>query len=348
VLPVDRDRCATASPKQCRGMPCPRHCFVKAAALVALGLVGLALFSACGCGPVPEEGGRDGQLAVLAGIPPLRYLVEQVGGKHVKVDVLVQPGQDPHTFQPTPQQVLSMAQAAVFFKIDMPFETVILEKIREGNQRLVVVDVTEGIKKLPLVGSCCEENGHDGHATHHADEFDPHVWLSPPLLKTMAANIAESLCQADPSHAKDYRHNLSLLDHRLDTLHHQVGRKLAPCRGQSFYVFHPGFAYFADAYGLKEEAIQLGGQMPSGKHLLALIQEAKAQGVKTVFVQPEFDPQRAQAVADALNGRVVQINGLQENVIADIEDIAVKIERAMREDRPQKTKRTKTKSETSP
>ena len=99
-------------------------------------------------------------------------------------------------------------------------------------------------------------------------ELDPHVWLSPPLLKTMAANIAAGLCRADPSHAKDYRRNLSSLDRRLDLLHQQVARRLAPYRGRSFYVFHPGFAYFADAYGLKEAAIQLGGQMPTAKQLL--------------------------------------------------------------------------------
>ena len=81
---------------------------------------------------------------MFAGIPPLAYLVEQIGGEHVKVDVLVQPGQDPHTFEPTPQQVVALGRAAVFFKIDMPFEAVLLEKVREGNRRLAVVDATQG------------------------------------------------------------------------------------------------------------------------------------------------------------------------------------------------------------
>ena len=106
---------------------------------------------------------------------------------------------------------------------------------------------------------------------------------------------------------------------------------LAPYRGRSFYVFHPGFGYFADAYGLKEEAVEAGGQSPTPKQLRALIEKARAEGVKTVFVQPEFDPQSAQVVADAIGGQVVPINGLGKNVIADIEDIAAKIEKAMRE-----------------
>ena len=301
-------------------------------------LLGIAILFAAGCRPAAENGPPDGRLQVFAGIPPLRYLVEQIGGEHVNVGVLVRPGQDPHTFEASPQQVVALGRAEVFFKVDMPFEAVILEKVREGNMQLAVVDTTEGIEKLPLAGPCCEKGGRDGHVVPDADELDPHVWLSPPLLKTMAANIATGLCQADPTHAGDYRRNLSSLDRRLDTLDQQIKRRLAPYRGRTFYVFHPGFAYFANAYGLKEEAVQLGGQMPTGKHLLALIEQAKAEGVKTVFVQPEFDPQNVRAIADTLGGQVVQINGLAENVIADIEDIALKIETAMRESAPRKTK----------
>ena len=150
---------------------------------------------------------------MFAGIPPLAYLVEQIGGEHVKVDVLVQPGQDPHTFEPTPQQVVALGRAAVFFKIDMPFEAVLLEKVQEGNRRLAVVDATRGIEKLPFDGPCGEEAGHEPRSqTSHADELDPHVWLSPPLLKTMAANIAAGLCRADPVHKREYERNLAALD----------------------------------------------------------------------------------------------------------------------------------------
>jgi zinc transport system substrate-binding protein len=293
-------------------------------------LAGIVLF-AVGCNRVAENQPSDGRLKVFAGIPPLQYLAEQIGGQHVKVDVLVQPGQDPHAFQPSPQQVVALGQAAVFFKIDMPFEAVILEKVWEGNRRLAVVDATGGIEKLPFVGPNCERCSHEGHVAYYTDEMDPHVWLSPPLLKTMAANVAAGLCQADPAHKQDYRRNLAALVERLDTLHQQVRRKLAPYRGRAFYVFHPGFAYFADAYGLKEEAVQVGGQAPTAKQLRALIANARAEGVKTVFVQPEFDPRSAQVIADALGGRVVTINGLGKNVVADIEDIAAKMERAMRE-----------------
>ena len=262
----------------------------------------------------PANRPTDGRLPVFAGIPPLAYLVEQIGGEHVKVDVLVQPGQDPHTFEPTPQQVLALGRAAVFFKIDMPFESVLLEKVREGNRRLAVVDATRGHREAadgrPVLR---EDAATTTIATLHAGEPDPHVWLSPPLLKTMAANIAAGLCRADPAHER----GLSAEPGRARWTsrcrsHQRIGRMLAPYRGRSFYVFHPGFGYFADAYGLKEEAVEAGGQSPTPKQLRALIEKAKAEGVKTVFVQPEYDPQSAQVVAEAIGGQVVPINGLGE------------------------------------
>jgi zinc transport system substrate-binding protein len=286
------------------------------------------LFFAIGCGQGRANRPSDGRLPVFVGIPPLAYLVEQIGGDHVKADVLVQPGQDPHTFVPTPQQVVALGRAAIFFKIDMPFEEVILEKVREGNRQLAIVDATRGIKKLPLENPCCGEAEHDHEA--HADQWDPHVWLSPPLLKTMAGNVAAELCRADPAHKEEYERNLAAMLRRLDVVHDRVARQLAPYRGRVFYVFHPGFAYFADAYGLKEAPVQFEGQKPSLRQLRELIQRAKRDKVTTVFIQPEFDPQSVRVIADAIHGQVVSLNGLGKDVVADIEDIAGKIEKAMR------------------
>ena len=103
---------------------------------------------------------------------------------------------------------------------------------------------------------------------------------------------------------------------------------LAPYRGRSFYVFHPGFGYFADAYGLKQEAVEAGGRSPTPKQLRALIEEARADGVQDDLRSAAVCPAEHQVVAEAIGGKVVAINGLGKDVIADIEDIAQKIETA--------------------
>jgi zinc transport system substrate-binding protein len=293
--------------------------------------VAMLLLLLGGCGANPADRAIDDRLPVFAGIPPLAYLVEQIGGEYVKVDVLVQPGQDPHTFESSPQQIFALGRAAIFFKVDMPFENVLLRKVLEGNPRLTVVDTTRGIKKRPMETPCRDQSAGDDH-DHEAEagEPDPHVWLSPPLLMTEAENIAAGLCQVDPTHKRAYQRNLAVLVKRLKAVHQRIEKMLTPYRGRSFYVFHPGFGYFADAYGLKQEAVEAGGHAPAPKQLQVLIEKAHADRVTTIFVQPQFSPQSGQVAAETLGGKVVPINGLGKNVIEDIEDIAVKVETAMK------------------
>ena len=317
-------------------MACAKDCVLGRLArpLVAGFLLAICL---AGCGSIESDAPSDGRLSVFVGVPPMAYLVEQIGAHHVKVDVLVRPGQGPHTFEPTPQQILALGRAKIFFTVDLPMETVLLHKVREGNRRLQVVDVTRGIDKREADALCCEHPGHDGHhGATEPDKSDPHVWLSPRLLAIEAETIAEALCQADPAHQRDYQRNLAALLDRLDAADRRVREMLAPYRGRSFYVFHPGFGYFADAYGLEQNAVEAGGRAPKPKQLRALIQKARADGVTTVFVQPQFDPRSARVVAEALGGQVVSIDGLGKDVVANIEDIATKIEVAMKDTPPKK------------
>jgi len=277
---------------------------------------------------------------VFVGIPPLAYLVEQIGGEHVKVDVLVQPGQDPHTFEPRPQQILALSKARLFFQIGMSFENVLLDKIKEGNKHLIIVDTTRGIQKHTMETDSCD-HGHEnssqktGHLENnaedeHAGELDPHVWLSLPLLKQMAQNIAVALENADSANAHLYAENLAVLLDRMDALHAKISLMLEPYRGQVFYVFHPGFGYFADAYGLKQVAVEAGGRSPSPKQMQALIEKARKDRVKVIFVQPQSPQQSAWVIAEAVGGKVVTINGLAKDVLFDIEDIATKVDAALK------------------
>ena len=124
---------------------------------------------------------------------------------------------------------------------------------------------------------------------------------------------------------------MAALFERIDAVHRNIQRRLAPFRGRSFYVFHPGFGYFADTYGLKEQAIEAEGRAPAPKQLKALIEKARAEGVKTIFVQSQFDPHAATAIAEALGGRIVPIDGLAKDVPENLETIASKIESSFRQ-----------------
>jgi len=160
-------------------------------------------------------------------------------------------------------------------------------------------------------------------------QSDPHIWLAPPLLKIEAGNVAAALSAADPVHVKEYEANLAAFRAELDATDAKLRAELAPFTGRTFYVFHPAFGYFADAYGLRQAAVEIEGKSPTPKQLAGLIARARAEGVKMVFVQPQFDPRAAETVARAIEGRVASMDDLAPDVIKNLETMAAEIAAAL-------------------
>ena len=113
-------------------------------------------------------------------------------------------------------------------------------------------------------------HGHESHGhghSHDADGLDPHTWLNPLIAKIQAATIATTLIQIDPAHRAIYEENLKKFEVDLDNINTELINSLAPIRGKSFFVFHPAFGYFADAYGLKQVAVEVEGKKPTAGSL---------------------------------------------------------------------------------
>jgi zinc transport system substrate-binding protein len=256
------------------------------------------------------------QIPVFVSILPQAFFVEQIGGKRVEVDVLVQPGQSPATYAPTPKQMTKLAQSRVFFRIGVAFENVLIPKIKNSMPHLNIVDTRKDIILER------QEEGHDDDGHHHDSELDPHIWLDPLLVKKQAANIYEALVQIDPEGEPEFKANLLSFSQALDDLHLLLSRQLAPVKGKSFFVFHPAFGYFARAYGLQQIAVETGGKKPSGRHITQLIDSARQQGVKVLFVQPQFSQKSAQVIARAIGGTVVAIDPLAKDYFSNMKKMA--------------------------
>jgi zinc transport system substrate-binding protein len=268
-------------------------------------------------------------IEVFAGIPPVAYLVERIGGEHVKVETLMQPGQDPHTYEPSPKQIRALGRAKMIFKVGMSFEDRLVEKIRKSQENIQIVDTTTNIKKI--LATPCEEHDSKEKTHKHADEdYDPHVWLSPSNLKIQAANIAEALEKADADHAESFKANRKKLDADIDALNDKLAKRIKPFAGRSFFVYHPAFAYFGESFGLKQDAVQLGGKQPTLKQLEQLLRRAESEKANAVFIQPQFDPRSAENIAQKIGAKVVPMNDMSKDVLANLEEIAEKIEQAMK------------------
>ena len=273
----------------------------------------------------------SGKVRVVVTIAPAAYFVERVGGEHVEVQVLVGPGQSPHTFEPTLVQLGWLARAQVYFETGIPFEKQLVAKAAKTNASLRVKDISDGVRRRYMAADEAAGDTDEPAGTHasEAGEPDPHTWLNPLNAKAEAANVCTVLKEVDPAHAKDYEENLGALHRDLDAVNAKVAAALAPLKGRPFFVYHPAFGYFADAYGLRQVAVEIEGKSPSLKQVAELIRRARAEGVKVIFVQPQFSPKSAEMIAQEIGGVVVPINDLAHDYIRNLEEIAEKIRQGL-------------------
>jgi zinc transport system substrate-binding protein len=264
----------------------------------------------------PEQGIR-----VFVSILPQVTFVKEVGGDRVIVEALVRPGQDPHTFEPTGQQMARLARAAVFFRIGVPFENALIPRIQGSTRNLLIVDTQAGIPLRPL----------NEEAEHGEGGPDPHTWMSPLLVKRQAQTIRDALAELDPAGKQSYQANYERFAAELEALHQEIAAALAPFRGKDLFVYHAAYGYFADEFGLRQVAVEIGGAQPSARQLAGLIDRARQEGVKVIFVQPQFSPKGAETLAESIGGAVVPLDPLAEDYLGNMREMTRRIRQAFGE-----------------
>ncbi len=293
---------------------------LKTAVLIVMALVAPAFASQSLIADKPYK-----PLPVFVSIQPQAYFVKRIGGERVFVNTLVMPGENPATYAPSPGQMLQLAKAKVFFRIGVPFEDSLMPKIENSSKDLLIVDTQKGILLREMEGG-----HHDMAEGLHTTIWDPHTWLSPLLVKKQAETIYKAIVQLDPSGEPYYGANYSAFIKDLDLLHKKIKESLAPAKGRTIFVFHPAFGYFADAYGLKQMAVETEGKAPKGKKLSMFIKKAKKSGVRVVFVQKQFDRSAARSIANAINGAVIPLNPLAMDYMKSLEEMANKVAEALK------------------
>ena len=267
-------------------------------------------------------------LRIVVSVVPLKTFVERIGGDRVHVDVMVPPGHSPATYDPSPRQVAALAEADLYVRVGVPFETAWMRRFQGANPTLSVLDLRDGITLRPM-----PTHHHEGHgkladqtapteAGGTGDAMDSHIWTSPRLVRAMSRNIAERLTALDPTHAADYAANQRAFDAELAALDSWLTERLADLDDRRFLVFHPAWGYFAADYQLEQVPIEYEGKAPGARRLATLIDQARSAGIRVVFVQPQFDRRAPEQLARAIGGRVVAIDPLSADYIANLHRVA--------------------------
>ena len=256
------------------------------------GVLSVALLATAACGGGGSS--TDRKTEITASFYPVAWLAERVGGEDAEVTTLTKPGTEPHDLELSPRQVAEITETdlGLYVKGLQPAVDQAFAQHAEGRS----LDVASLVKTLPADGHEHEE----GEGEAHEGEHDPHIWLDPARMATVATGIGEKLAAVDPDNAGDYRARAAKTAGELNALDGEFKAGLAECEQDTIVTSHGAFAYLADRYGLKQ--VSIAGIDPSSEpspaRMAELSDQIKALGVTTVFTETLVSPKLAQALAE--------------------------------------------------
>lgn len=263
-----------------------------------------------------KQNGSEKTITVT--IEPLRYITEQIAGDKFKVVSMVPKGSSPETYDPTPQQLVELGDSKAYFRIGyIGFEKTWLDRLIENTPHMQIFDTSVGVNLIYDSHHHCNADGHQ----HVHEGVEPHIWNSPINAQIIAKNVLLALTQMDKENEEYYTDRYKVLDKDLERTDSIIKVQLKDA-DKVFMIYHPALSYFARDYGLKQISIEDGGKEPSPVHLKNLIDSARKENVKVIFVQQEFDSRNAELIAKETGVKIIPINPLSYNWNEEIMNVA--------------------------
>ena len=218
-----------------------------------------------------------------------------------------------------------------------------MKKLALNSPHMVIFDNSHGIQLLESEHECshgaaADEHIHTAECNHdhdhdHAEEHshaeihshedgDPHIWTSPRNAKIIASNMLKAFITLDPENEEFFKENYNSLIREIEAVDDSITGMLSSTNGKSFVIYHPSLTYFANDYGLNQISIENLGKEPSAMYLKTLVDSIRTNGTKVFFIQKEFDTKNAEILAREVNGKIVQIDPLNENWSEEMINIA--------------------------
>lgn len=248
---------------------------------------------------------KNEKINIMVSILPQVDFVENIGKDKVSVEVMILPGFSPAIYEPSIEQLKKLSEADLYIKIGhIPFEKTQMKKLEDLNPKMKIVNSSEGIDIY---------------------ENDPHIWLSPKLVKIQVENIYLALVETDPENKSFYEKNKNEYLAKLNSLDLELKNAFSEMKGKKVLVFHSAFGYLARDYDFEQIAIEIDGKEPSAEDLANIIDTAKKENIKTIFVQKQFSQKSAEAIAKQIDGSVVPLDPLAEDYVENLKRIAKEI-----------------------
>ncbi|TWT26439.1 metal ABC transporter solute-binding protein, Zn/Mn family [Planomicrobium sp. CPCC 101110] len=294
------------------------------------------ILGACGqSGGSQNEAEETGKVDVYTTVYPLTYFTERIGGERVNVKSIYPAGANEHTFEPTQQNMIALAEADLMFYVGLGLEGFIdnAKKTLE-NENVKFVATSDAITDEELESGEAHEEEHeeahaDGHEEEHSDEHeeaheaeaheghnhgdtDPHVWISPVLSQKLAASIKDSLTEADPEGAETYEANYAKLIGELEELDQSFTDLSDQVTNKTFFVSHSAFGYIAEPYGLEQIPVAgLNSQdEPSQKELTEIVDLAKEKNIDYIIFEQNVSSKLTEVIQNEVGAEALQMHNL--------------------------------------
>ena len=276
--------------------------------------IGLLLFNAC---EFPENNANKQIISVS--ILPQKFFIEKIAGDAFTINVLIPPGASPENYDATPKQIKALETSILYLKAGyIEFERNWIDEMANNFPLLKIVDTSTGIELLQ------DKNDHHNNH-HHSSWIEPHLWMSPKNVKVISNTIFQSLVSIKPDQKEVFKRNLDNFLKQLEDLDTMIRSNLQPTTSKAFIIYHPALTYYANDYQLQQISIELDGKNPSARHIREVIDRAKKENIKLIFVQKQFDQSKAMTIAHEINGEVVPIDPLAYDWESEIKLITQKL-----------------------
>lgn len=263
------------------------------------------------------NGGKS--LQVIATLFPQYDFAKTIAGDNIDLRLLMPPGTEAHSYEPTPKDLVDIKNADVFIYTSFAMEPWVEKMLKEASPDTLIINATEGVKYLTADEMGLPEHAHEGEDqgnTTHTEEdhegVDPHVWLDPTNASIMAGNVAKGLIQADPEHKALYENNLKAYQAELIALDLDIANTLGKIQNKEvIFAGHFAFGYFAKKYGLAYHSPYEGfspDAEPSPQNIAAMIDLMKSENQKVVYYEELIDPKIARIIASETKAEMVMLH----------------------------------------
>lgn len=271
--------------------------------ILCTALLCLPLLAGCAASPPAETG----KLSIVATLFPQYDFARQLVGDRADVRLLLPPGSESHSFEPTPADIIAINKSDLFVYTGQYMEPWAQTIVEGAPQSLRVLDISENVS-LDGIGAVDE---HDDHDDDHGG-FDPHIWTSPRNAKIMVENLVAALAAVDPDNASYYNENAKAYQLKLDAVDSTL-QAVVDTAARREIVFGGRFAlhYFAERYKLDYVAAYdscSGETEPSARVVAQIIDKVKADKLPVIFYEELTDPKVARAIAEETGAKLLLLH----------------------------------------